>query len=105
MYVKELELKNFRNYNNARVELGKVLNVLIGSNAQGKTNILESLYFLSTGKSYRTQKDKELIKWDKEKAYAGAEIVQSAGNYKIESLISRNEGIQYKINGAKFEAH
>lgn len=101
MHVNELEIKNFRNYSSSKIELGKSLNVFIGSNAQGKTNILECLYFLSTARSYRTQKYKDLIKWDKERAYAAAGLEKISGSYKLESFLTRNDGIAFKINGAK----
>ena len=62
MILKKLELKNYRNYKNACLNFNSGLNILIGNNAQGKTNILESIYVLSLSKSFLTNNDKNLIK-------------------------------------------
>ena len=67
MYLKKIELINFRNYEKQEINLGKNINIFYGDNAQGKTNIIESIFLCSFGKSYRTNKDKELIKLDKNK--------------------------------------
>ena len=62
MFLKEISLKNFRNYSDLKLKFNKKINIFIGNNAQGKTNILESIYFLSITKSHRTQKENFLIK-------------------------------------------
>lgn len=101
MYVKFLELKNYRNYNNLNLNLNKGLNVFVGENAQGKTNIVEAIYYLSTLKSHRTTKDKELITWEKDKAYIKGTIDKSYGSCIIEVLISSTDKKAVKINGLK----
>ena len=73
MYIKEIELENFRNYNNQKIKLDKGLNIIYGDNAQGKTNLLEAIFLCSIGKSFRTNKDKELINFNKE--YSNIEII------------------------------
>lgn len=62
MYITSLQLQNFRNYENQRIELNPGLNIFVGDNAQGKTNLLEAIYVLSLSKSYRTGRETELIK-------------------------------------------
>ena len=62
MFIKEIELENFRNYNYEKIELNEHTNIIYGDNAQGKTNILEAIFFASLGKSFRTNREKELIK-------------------------------------------
>ena len=62
MFLKEISLKNFRNYSDLKLKFNKKINIFIGNNAQGKTNILESIYFLSITKSHRTLKEMFLIK-------------------------------------------
>ena len=62
MYIESLELKNFRNYEELSIVLDPGTNILYGDNAQGKTNIIESIFLCSMGKSFRTTKDKEMIK-------------------------------------------
>ena len=62
MWIKEIEINNFRNYKNEKIKLNKNINIFYGENAQGKTNIIEAIFLSSIGKSFRTNKDKELIK-------------------------------------------
>jgi len=64
MYINEIKLKNFRNYNNQEIKLKNGINLFYGNNAQGKTNIIESIFLCSLGKSFRARKDKELIKFE-----------------------------------------
>lgn len=64
MYVKKLKLRNFRNYENAVIELSDGLNLITGDNAQGKTNLLESLVYLSLTRSHRISDDRKLIRDD-----------------------------------------
>lgn len=68
MYLKTLELHNFRNYADLSVEFGSGINVLLGENAQGKTNLLESIYFLALTRSHRTSNDRDLIGWKAKEA-------------------------------------
>lgn len=62
MFIKKLKIQNFRNYDIQEIEFNKNINILYGDNAQGKTNILEAIFFSSFGKSFRTSKEKEIIK-------------------------------------------
>ena len=61
MFIKKLGIKNFRNYKGVEVEFNSKKILFIGKNAQGKTNLVESLYFASIGKSFKLAKDKELM--------------------------------------------
>lgn len=63
MYIKEIQLKDFRNYKNLEAQFHKNVNIFLGQNAQGKTNLLESIYITSMGKSFRTGKDREMIRF------------------------------------------
>lgn len=81
MYLKNLKLTNFRNYSSLNFKFETPITVLIGDNAQGKTNFLESIYFLATGKSNRADRDDELIK-------EGEEILRVEGE--ISSVIPEN---------------
>ena len=65
MYIKYLKLRNFRNYEELGLELSAGLNTFLGPNAQGKTNVVEAVYYGSLGHSHRTRADKELIRWYK----------------------------------------
>ena len=62
MKAKHLELTNFRNYENQQLDFDEGVNVIYGDNAQGKTNILEAVYFFAMGKSNRARRDAELIR-------------------------------------------
>ena len=64
MYIKKIRLNNFRNYKNQEINFDKKINVFFGQNAQGKTNIIESIFLCSLGKSFRTNKEKELLKFN-----------------------------------------
>ena len=64
MYIKKVILENFRNYENQEIELNENINIIYGTNAQGKTNIIESVFLCAFGKSFRAKKDSELIKFD-----------------------------------------
>ncbi|MHB8125102.1 MAG: DNA replication/repair protein RecF [Desulfitobacteriaceae bacterium] len=61
--IQKLRFENFRNYENENILLTSGNNVFFGLNGQGKTNVLEGIYYLLTGKSYRVQRDQELIRW------------------------------------------
>ncbi|MEG0371550.1 MAG: AAA family ATPase, partial [Clostridium sp.] len=63
MYVKNLKIKDYRNYNSIDINLSNGLNIFLGQNAQGKTNLAEAIYVLSSLKSHRTSKNKDLINW------------------------------------------
>ena len=68
MKAKSLQLKNFRNYSELELSLSPNINVLLGENAQGKTNIAEALYYAAMGRSHRTTTDSDLIAWDASEA-------------------------------------
>lgn len=64
MNIKKIKLEHFRNYQNQEIEFNPGINIFYGDNAQGKTNIIESIFLCSLGKSFRTKKDKELIQFN-----------------------------------------
>ena len=64
MRLDRLQLQNFRNYVNLELDFAPGVNLIVGNNAQGKTNLLESIAFLGTGKSFRAQKTAEMIRFD-----------------------------------------
>lgn len=101
MYVKYLNLINFRNYNNMTIELCDGTNVFQGDNAQGKTNILESLYYSSIGRSHRTKRDKELIGWNHQEAYIGTYIVKERLDKKINIKLFKDGKKAININSIK----
>ena len=64
MWIEKIIINNFRNYKKEEIKLDKNINIFYGENAQGKTNIIEACFIASFGKSFRTNKDIELIKFD-----------------------------------------
>ena len=97
MYIKELKLKDYRNYNELDITFDNQVNVIIGENAQGKTNLLEALYILAFTKSYRTTNDRELIKWEAEFAKVSGVIHKNKRSFPLE-LIFHKQGKKAKIN-------
>ena len=69
MYITEVSLQNFRNLAQLKIEPSEGINVIYGSNAQGKTNFLESLYFCAMGRSLRGKSDQQLIRFEEEESH------------------------------------
>lgn len=98
MNVKNLRLINFRNYYNVFFELNDKVNIFIGKNAQGKTNLLEAVYMCATGRSFRTNRDKELINFHKKEAYIGSKIEIGQREKLIEIKLDKEGPKRIKIN-------
>ena len=90
MKLTELNLHHFRNYNEAQVEFSPQINVLIGENAQGKTNLLESIYVLAMTRSHRTNNDRELIEFGKDAAQIKGTVQRELGSLKLELDIGKH---------------
>jgi DNA replication and repair protein RecF len=69
MFLSTMELQHFRNYNQLSIKFSPRVNIFIGKNAQGKTNLLEAVFLSCLGKSFRTKKDLELIQWGYDSFY------------------------------------
>lgn len=98
MIIEAIELHNYRNYENLKVELDKGVNVFFGKNAQGKTNLLEAAYISATTKSHRGSKDKEIIKFDCEEGHIKTTINKSDSNYQIDIHLKKNKSKGIAIN-------
>ena len=85
MYIKKIELNNFRNYEQEQIVLDKNVNIIYGNNGEGKTNILESVFVCALGKSFRTSKEKELIRIGQDYAKVNIDFEKNdrSGNIKI----------------------
>lgn len=97
MNLETLQLRNFRNYEKADIFFDNSVNVIIGENAQGKTNVLEAIYILAMAKSHRTPYHKELIHWDEEYAKIEGRIQKRHGDLPLELILS-NKGKKAKVN-------
>lgn len=101
MYIQRVILKNYRNYRDLNVQLNKGINIFYGQNAQGKTNIIESICLASTGKSHRTQKDAELINWNSEDSRVKIEFEKEKDNKTVEIYLKKGFKKQVKLNGVR----
>ncbi len=98
MEIKTIELTNYRNYSSAQINLESGLNFIVGNNAQGKTNLLESIYLASVGKSPKNSKDKQIIKFDQEKARVSIDFNTIAGSKNIEIFLDKANKKAIKVN-------
>ena len=85
MYINKIELENFRNYEKQQIVLDKNVNIIYGNNGEGKTNIIESVFLCALGKSFRTSKEKELVKIGEDFAKINIDFTKEdrSGNIKI----------------------
>lgn len=103
MRLLELRLSNFRNYESLHLEPDAGLNLITGENAQGKTNLLEAIYLLATGRALRAGKDEELIRWGAAEAIVRAHIHREQSlEVHIEVSLSRNQPRMVKVDGQTY---
>lgn len=101
MWINKIKLNNFRNYENQEIDLNEGINLFYGENAQGKTNIIESIYLCSVGKSFRARRDQELIKFGTNKSLIELEFNKSDRDGKIKIEIENKKNIS--VNGIKIK--
>ena len=90
MKIKQLKLKNYRNYDLLDLEFDSSTNIFYGDNAQGKTNILESIYLCGTTKSHRGTKDRDLIRFGEEESHIEAVVEKNEIPFKIDIHLKKN---------------
>lgn len=98
MIIKSLSVSDFRNHSSTTLALSPGVNILVGDNAQGKTNLLEAVYLTCVGKGWRTNKDREMIKFDADTALVRTCIRKSFGDCTVEISLSRTAKKSIKIN-------
>jgi DNA replication and repair protein RecF len=99
MLIERLRLRNFRNYASLDLNLFPGKNVLLGDNGQGKTNIIEAIYLCGTGKSYRTPRDVELIRWGESTFYTASRFLRKNGDLLVEVACSHERRKRVRLNG------
>lgn len=100
MILKKLCLKDFRSYSEKEIVFSDKVNILVGKNAQGKTNILEAIFFLCLGKSFRTPREKEVINWSAENGgYIKGEFDKKYREIEIEMFFNKDRKKAIKIDG------
>ena len=103
MYIKRLKIKDFRNYEVLDLEFDKKVNIIIGSNAQGKTNLLESVYISSLGRSFRTSKDTDMIRFGSDRSIIDMVYNKDLGDMDINIIIYKDHKKTVKIDGVKIK--
>ena len=98
MIVKSLELNNYRNYETLHINFEAGTNILYGNNAQGKTNILESIYLGGTTKSHRGSKDKEIIRFEEEESHIRIFVEKKEKQFQIDMHLKKNRSKGIAIN-------
>ena len=94
-----IEIENFRNIGSASVAFGEGVNLLHGDNAQGKTNLLEAIAYMSCGKSPRTHTDRDLIGFEKEGAVLRGLIESRERDFRTEITLQRGKRRKITVNG------
>lgn len=105
MHVENIRLINFRNYYSLNIDLNKKTNIFIGKNAQGKTNLLEAIYICATGRSFRTNRDKEIINFNKNEAYVGAQMNIGRFEKFIEIKMERDKTKRIRVNKTELKSY
>lgn len=100
MWLENITIQNFRNYPKATVNFSPHLNIFLGKNAQGKTNILEAIYFLALTRSHRTRSDKELIHFNEKSLSVEGIVHRHSGKIPLEIDLS-TKGRITKVNHLK----
>lgn len=98
MIIKNTYLLNFRNFEKLNISFSDNINIILGDNAQGKTNILEAVYFSAKAKSFKQIRDKDMIKFDKDVSYIRTDIDTDGIYEKIEAKLSKNSKKTIRIN-------
>ena len=101
MRLTNLELLNFRNYTSAALSPCPGVTVLFGDNAQGKTNLLESIMLCCTGRSHRTSRDRELLRLDADFGSVKAEVLRGDGTHDIDIMLSLSGRKKVMVNGSQ----
>ena len=99
MLIKKIKLCNYRNYIEEELEFSESTNILYGDNAQGKTNILESIYLCGTTKSHQGSRDKEIIRLGEEEAHIKMYVEKDGLEHKIDMHLKKNKTKGIAING------
>lgn len=97
MHIEQIQLKNYRNYEQLDISFDDKINVIIGENAQGKTNLMEAIYVLAFTKSHRTPRERELIQWEKDFSKIDGRIKKRNQSVPLEIIIS-SKGKKAKLN-------
>lgn len=99
MHILRAKLNHFRNYAGCEFAPCEGVNVLLGNNGQGKTNLLEALYLCCAGRSHRTRQDRELIGWEADFASVQVQAMRNDGSHEVEVILPAAGKRKIKIAG------
>jgi DNA replication and repair protein RecF len=106
MILDQLQLTNFRSYKKQAFTFSPSVTIIVGDNTTGKTNIIESMYLLATGKSFRTEADREMIQWDKEVSMVHCRLSDGNDQMKLQVILTagvvagrKTQVKKYIVNG------
>ena len=91
MFVESIELNNYRNFDSLKVEFSPGVNIFFGDNAQGKTNLLESIYVSGTLRSHRGSRDKELIRFGEDEAHIRLFFRKDSLSHRLDVHLKKNK--------------
>jgi len=97
--VESVELKDYRNYEFLDMNFNEHVNIIYGDNAQGKTNILESIYMCSTSKSHRGSKDREIVRFGEDESHIKLNVLKHGMKYRIDMHLKKNKTKGIAVNG------
>ena len=101
MYIKRIELQDFRNYAKLEASFSEKVNIFIGNNAQGKTNLLEGVYMNAMARSFKTSKDKELIRFGREFCRVRITSFYDDDDHVTEIVINKDGRKGVKLDGVR----
>ena len=103
MYCKRIRIKDFRNISEEKIEFSNGVNVVSGENAQGKTNLLEAIYYVSVGKSFRATQNSEIIRFGSKRAVIELDFDDGTREQTIKMTVFKEKKRQAEKNGVKIE--
>lgn len=99
MYIESIQLNNYRNYDQEKLEFSPGVNIFYGDNAQGKTNLLEAVYLCATARSHRGSKDKEMIKFEEEEAHIRLQLFKEQLSHRLDVHLKNKKSKGIAIDG------
>lgn len=103
MIIKSLELADYRNYEELKLEFDNGVTILFGDNAQGKTNILEAIYVAATTKSHKGSKDKEIIRFEKEEGHIRTYLLKEGVETRVDMHLRKSGSKGIAVDGNKLK--
>jgi DNA replication and repair protein RecF len=103
MIINGIELDGFRNYVGLSANFRDRVNVIAGRNAQGKTNLIEAIFFISSGHSFRTRSDRDLIRFGEDRAYIRADVMAAGRPHRLEASLERGRRKKFAANGVSLK--